>query len=339
MATASEIAEREVMLVDDVESTFDICTVDGWQAWAAAPPPKKPARPTLQEWRSFTEEERWRFDIERIAWHADFGLIKTPDVKEAHRFMRTQVLANMFMPPGRPRPAALIDGLPTLGKSTILQYFGKQVETELRASRDRRGIRVARSERWVPVVYLTLLGDTTLKGFNQQLLRFYNHPAPARYTKDLLTERVVELAHDCGEEVNKHIKALASMIGATFVFAGIDCINGGFLDEGRSPAGRRKSQVRWRVTPHTVRLFEVKKKEQQTQWGSLLGTIENRLVLMKAPERMLSGDLALYLHDRTQGSIGVLCQWIRDAAVTAIQTDTECLTEPLLEATPLPDIE
>jgi len=169
---------------------------------------------------------------------------------------------------------------------------------------------------------------------------------------------VVDLARDCGTalfliddvhfldyrrhdstEVNKHIKALTSLIGATFVYAGIDCANSGFLNEGRSPETRRKSQVRWRVVRYEVGPFRGDTHAQRSAWASLLHTIERKLVLMRAPERMLSGELAEFLFERTHGSIGILCPWLRDAAVSAIESGEERITKALLEQTPLPDID
>jgi|SRR5579884_384477 len=136
----------------------DLSTVDGWQEWVTSSPPQRPSQPRLRGFRAMSEEDRLEFDLARLAWHADFGLIKTPDVRDAHRLMRQQLLANLFMPPGKPRPGALLDGLPTLGKTTILQHFGRAIELEMRHARELRRVAVAPHDRWVPVVHLTLLG-------------------------------------------------------------------------------------------------------------------------------------------------------------------------------------
>lgn len=65
-------------------------------------------------------------------------------------------------------------------------------------------------------------------------------------------------------------------------------------------------------------------------WISLLGSIEHRLVLANAPERMLR-EQADYLWVRSTGMIGSLFELIIRASARAIRTGEETLSRELLD--------
>src|SRR4029077_10896492 len=103
-------------------------------------------------------------------------------------------------------------------------------------------------DEFTPVVYVTLAANTTVKGLNALIANFYALPYNTRDRKVDLTLMLQEVARRCGttlflfddihylklslqsdREVSDHLKHMASTISATFVLAGIDCEESGFL--------------------------------------------------------------------------------------------------------------
>ena len=65
-------------------------------------------------------------------------------------------------------------------------------------------------------------------------------------------------------------------------------------------------------------------------WRQLIASIEDELVLCAPPGRLAAGH-ALYLHKRTNGSIGSLGHLLRLGAVEAILNGTESFAKKRLE--------
>jgi AAA domain len=124
------------------------------------------------------------------------------------------------------QPAAVLDALPGLGKTTAALAFGRWFHRE---QIDQHGPQVqARDGTWqrIPVAYLGLTSHTTMRSLNAMLCRFYG--LPERGNADVLAHRAAECVMNCktrlvivddvhfldisrrdGREVANHFKWLA----------------------------------------------------------------------------------------------------------------------------------
>jgi hypothetical protein len=324
---------------------------EGWQQWARQPISVAPRRPTSAQWRRMSGEARAEFNAARHAHHSAFGPIPTPNLTRLHGALAREVRAAVNQPPGTPRPGVAMSGDARLGKSTIVNYFGRWYEQTVRANAELQRARLGLPDRWIPVVRVTLEGNMTTKGLARALLTFFNGLVPASRTEGEMTQSVVRHMHDCWTrvviiddvhhlemhrrdhvEVNKQLKALQSMVPATFIFVGIGLESNSFLSPSRNPSEMVSAPVAGRLALHKLEPFRFgKTAAQERSWRTLLSYIERELVLMQASERMLSGDLAKYLHTRTAGYIGSLSRLVRGAADLAIEGGEERITESLLD--------
>jgi hypothetical protein len=362
------------------EFNDDLTTREGWQAWALRDEIPRPQRHSKQRLARMSDIERASYARERRRYHAAMAPIKTGPLTHIEHELELQLEANTDTPPGDPRPAMLIDAAPNVGKSTILRDFGRAVERALRdgAAAGEFPVPVAHPHVWVPVVHLTLRADTTLKGVNTQLVRFYGALTPAAAkrragvpeelilrgdNKDGFTNVLATLTRCCATQlilvddvhflrmgrktaadVNDHFKNLMSELPVTFVFAGVDCVENGFLTEGLG-ARQANSQLRWRVTPLQFDPYQLRddpehKDADRNAWLGLLAKIEQRLVLAGVgDDEPYLREHAVYLHQRTGGRIGRLMNLVRKAAAQAIRERTERIDQPLLDRITIPSDE
>jgi hypothetical protein len=73
---------------------------------------------------------------------------------------------------------------------------------------------------------------------------------------------------------------------------------------------------------------------QREAWHALIATLESTLRLHHHPPGTLAG-MAGQLYRRTGGMIGSLSQLVRGAAILAIDTGSEQITEDLLDMVPI----
>jgi hypothetical protein len=123
-----------------------------------------------------------------------------------------------------------------------------------------------------------------------------------------------------GEDLSDHLKYFTEHIPATFIYAGIDVETCGLF------TGVRGKQIAGRCVLINTSSFPF-----QTEWGSLVATLEDALRLHRhEPGTLLSH--ARYLHTRTGGMIGSLFHLVRSAATMAILEGTEKIDLPLLKS-------
>jgi hypothetical protein len=263
--------------------------------------------------------------------------------------MRMLVKSNRYHPSGA-RPGVAIDSdTANVGKTTIVTHFGRMHEREERKKHPDE-LNETADEFW-PSLYVTLTARTTIKSVCAQILGFFAYPYGSRATLGELTLAVEKVLRRCrtsliilddlhflrlqdksGQEVNDYLKYLASVIPATFVFAGIELEGSGLLSEGRSRfESKASSQMASRLTLRRIGRFETGTAQGRRTWRNLLGGIEQQLVLMNACDGMLTSDsMARYLFERTHGEIGALMWLVRQGALVAIETGAERLTDALL---------
>ena len=153
-----------------------LSTKRGWADFVSKSPLQKPSLADAGRY-GHDMQGRQRFDDLRCDYHSDFGPLFTNAMGEIRQSLMERVRANIYAPQGA-CPGAVIDGLPNVGKSTILTDFGRICEIWLRRKYER-GLREAGIAEWIPIVYLTLRARTTIKGLNMAIANFYGAPPVA----------------------------------------------------------------------------------------------------------------------------------------------------------------
>lgn len=148
-----------------------------WLAVARSVP--RPLPPAPEAVAGLSPVEREDYDEARIIWNANPATIKTPQLSRAFA-VTDQVMASNYRDAGSLRGSVVLDAEPALGKTTIALRYARTFHA--RTIR-RYGDRTRAGHQRVPVAYVSLSAGTTLKGLNQKLLRFYDHPAVERRSR------------------------------------------------------------------------------------------------------------------------------------------------------------
>lgn len=325
-----------------------LTTAEEWARFCDHTPPSQPRRPSRAEFAAMPTHDRQAFDDARLAHHGSFGPVNTPAMERIHQALWRQVGTNFHVTQPGARRGTCVDGLGNLGKTTLITAFGKLYERDVRR-RYPAGV-TENDDLIIPVVYVTVPAEATIKWLDLAILQFYGAPVSTADTKWHLTDKIrryarrtatslfliddihyLDVRNRLGRAVSDHLKNLASTIAATFVYAGIGCEDSGLLNEGHGESRRAFSQTRSRFSLHRMASFEISSAEGAAEWASLLKRIEGEIVLLEAVPGMLCTKLARYCFERTNGVIGALSQLVREAANLAIDRGTERLTEGLLD--------
>lgn len=332
------------------ERDWNPSTKTGWFAMAEATPRTRPPVYTAEAVAAMPRAERLRYNQARAVWHANLGPVRTPQVDAVFEGL-DEIVGSNRQDGEKVKPAAVLDALPGLGKTTAATAFGK---TFHRDQIDLHGPKVAAGDgTWqrIPVVYLGLTSNTTMRSLNAMLCRFFGLPGADRGNADLLAHRAAECVANCktrliivddvhfldvnrrdGREVANHFKWLANTFPVTFLFVGVGLRARGLLDEGLSGADAAYSQTarRWNVL--TLEPFEIRTEAGRRVWRQLLLGIERELVLAGAHRGILARDLADYLFARCSGHFASLMSLISRGCYRAVKTGVETLTIELLDA-------
>src|ERR1017187_9223285 len=142
---------------------------------AEAPPRARPPVLSGEQLAALPPGGRRRYDHARAIWHANLGPIRTPQVDVVFGALE-EICGSNRQDGDKVRPAAVLDALPGLGKTTAALAFGRwfhREQIELHGPQVRVG-----DGCWqrVPVVYLGLTSHTTMRSLNAMLSRFYGLP-------------------------------------------------------------------------------------------------------------------------------------------------------------------
>jgi hypothetical protein len=335
--------------LDTDERDWSLSTQAGWFAMAGAPARARPPACPAHDIALLAPADRVRYQHARAVWHANLGPIRTPGIDAAFDALDEICGANR-QDGGKVKPAAVLDALPGLGKTTAATAFGRAFHHQQIALHGPR-IPVA-DGRWqrIHVVYIGLTSNTTMRSLNAMLCRFYGLPGADRGTALQLSNRAAECVASCktrliivddvhfldvsrrdGREVANHFKWLASAFPVTFLFAGVGLRARGLLDEGLTGADAAFSQTARRWSVLTLHPFEVTSPAGRVTWRNLLLGIERQLVLARAHRGMLADDLSGYLFARSSGHFASLMSLIARGCYRAVKTGTEQLTTALLD--------
>ncbi|QTV80463.1 hypothetical protein [Microbacterium sp. NIBRBAC000506063] len=108
-------------------------------------------------------------------WHANI-LLRTRQVEDIE-LQLADILDSNLQDSDRVKSAAAIDAPPALGKSTVVNNFGR-VFHQQRIAEAGEWLDADRDVRHLPVCHVTLTGRLTIKGLHMMILGFYAHPPP-----------------------------------------------------------------------------------------------------------------------------------------------------------------
>lgn len=328
-----------------------LSTYEGWTDFAERPARGRPEPLTRDQLDGMSPQDRAVYDLERRVWHANI-LLRTRQVEDIE-LQLADILDSNLQDSDRVKSAAAIDAPPALGKSTVVNNFGR-VFHQQRIVEAGEWLDVDRDVRHLPVCHVTLTGRLTIKGLHMMILGFYAHPATAGILHRSMAGRdLARAAAECierhdtrlvivddlhflnmrtrdGVEVANQLKWLANEYNATFLFAGVALRARGLVGEGHTGREAAMAQTFRRWTVLGLSPFTLTHKRGRDEWDRLLFGIEQALVLTDAHPGMLV-DLSRYLFARTTGNIGSLMDLIRRGASRAIRTGQESIDRELLD--------
>lgn len=325
---------------------YSLSRKEGWIQMVSAPPRRRPEILDARQLQQLSEAARAAYDDTRGVWHANLGPFTTPQLARIQEEME-EVLASNRQDGDRVKGSVALDGYPGLGKTTIVNAFGRAYHRQQILG---HGPLTAEGHERLPVCRVGLTSNTTMRTLNQMFCEFYGHPGRGRRTAAQLASRALDCILSCetqlvivddvhfvnlgrrdGVEVANHFKWLANEFPVTFVFVGVGIERRGLVSEGLCAADLAMAQTARRWTRLPIEPFELSAAKGRRHWRSLLLAIEREVVLTRAHQGMIADDLADYLFARSTGHIGSLMTLIARGCHRAIRTGQERLSVPLLD--------
>lgn len=155
-----------------MSAPYNLSRKEGWRQWVDTPPYARPDLLTLRQLASLSPAAKAEYDRSRAKWHANFGILRTPQLVAIHEELDLIVSANQ-QDADRVKGAVVLDALPGLGKTTIANAFARDLD---RAERERLGELTSDGHERLPVFHVGLSSNTTLRTLNQMICDFYAHP-------------------------------------------------------------------------------------------------------------------------------------------------------------------
>ena len=323
---------------------FTLARKQGWDRFVNTARRENFDTLTRPQMARLDQDERVDYDEARMVWNANLPTVRTSQLEHANSII-DMVMASARRDGDKLRGSVVIDAEPGLGKTTIATRYGRAFH---RAQYRRYGPVTDEGHQFLPVAFIPLSAQITLKGLNQKLLRFYGHPGADHATKDRLTSLLVDAVTACqtrmiiiddmhfvdfgnrhGAEVSNHLKWLSNELPVTFVFAGVDLEKKRFFDEGRTGHDAVYAQTARRATRAPVAPFSISTDAGMRAWIALLRAFGNHLKLADTDAEMLVPH-AQEIHRRTQGRIASLTNLLDRAAYLAITTGDERITDQVL---------
>ncbi len=134
---------------------YSLSRKEGWRRYVDTPTRTRPERLAATQLAALSEQTRADYDETRHDWHANFGILRTPQLAAVHDEL-DQIVASNRQDPDRVRGAAVIDALPGLGKTTIANTFARQLD---RAEIRRRGPLTEQGHERIPVFRVGLTSN------------------------------------------------------------------------------------------------------------------------------------------------------------------------------------
>jgi hypothetical protein len=328
-----------------VSTSYSLSRKEGWRQFVETPPRTRPEQLTVQALGRLGRAARDDYDESRHDWHANFGILRTPQLAAVHAELALIVSSNR-QDSDRVRGSAVIDALPGLGKTTIANLFAREFD---QAQLRRGGPVTAAGHERIPVFRVGLTSNTTLRTLNRMICAFYGHPGTERANAAQLAGHAVDCVLSCetrigiiddvhfinpqrrdGLDVSNHLKWLANELPVTFIYVGVGLAARRMFAEGLTGEQAALAQTARRWTCLSVDRFEIGTEQGRRHWSGLLKATERQLVLARARRGMVV-ELANYLFERTSGHIGSFITLITRGCYAAITSGSEELTREVLE--------
>ncbi|WP_238390569.1 MULTISPECIES: AAA family ATPase [unclassified Mycolicibacterium] len=326
---------------------YQLSRKQGWNAFVSSGPRDDFEVLTRQQMGALPADHLEDYNEARMVWNANLPTVKTAQLAAAYGVI-DQVMASGRRDGDRLRGSVVIDAEPGLGKTTIATRYARDFH---RTVYRRDGPKTPDGHQRLPVAIVPLSAGITLKGLNQQILRFYGHPAVDRASTSKLGALAVDCVTSCqtrliiiddlhfidfrhrhGTEVSNHLKGLANEMAVTFIYVGVKLQEKRFFDEGLIGEQAVYAQTSRRTTRCEVAPFAIKSEAGFRGWVGLLRALESHIKLVDAHPGMLV-DHAQELHRRTQGRIASLTNLIDRVCYLAIASGTETINSELIAAT------
>jgi hypothetical protein len=226
---------------------FSLSRKEGWRRFVDAAPRRRPERLTRAALAALGPAAAEDYNDVRHDWHANFGIVSTPQLAAVHDELDQIVAANR-QDSDRIRSAAVIDAMPGLGKTTTANLYGRDFDR--RQTRRLTPVTDAGHER-IPVFRVGLTSNTTLRTLNRMICEFYGHPATDRASAAALASHALDCVLSCetqlgiiddvhfidldrrdGLAVSNHLKWLANELPVTFVYVGVGLAERRFFADG-----------------------------------------------------------------------------------------------------------
>ena len=101
---------------------YSLSRKEGWRRYVEAPARERPGQLPPGQLKRLGGAAREEYDEARHDWHANFGILRTPQLAAVHDELEVIVAAGRC-DPDRVRGAAVIDALPGLGKTTAVEQL------------------------------------------------------------------------------------------------------------------------------------------------------------------------------------------------------------------------
>jgi len=97
---------------------------EGWARIVDATPRVQPERLTARKCSALSTSRKAKYDKQRRDWHANMGVLRTPQLRGLHDTLWDIVDSNLH-DNDRAKGAVAIEGAAGLGKSTAVEQFAK----------------------------------------------------------------------------------------------------------------------------------------------------------------------------------------------------------------------
>jgi Bacterial TniB protein len=262
---------------------YSLSRKEGWRRWVQTPPRQRPDQLSAAELAKLRGEAREDYDDARHDWHANFGILRTPQLARIHEEL-DQIVASNRQDPDRVRGAAVIDALPGLGKTTIANLFARDFDrTQIR----RHGPLTEEGHERLPVFRIGLTSKTTLRTLNRMICEFYSHPGTEKASAAQLASYAVDCVLSCetrigiiddlhfinpshrdGLAVSNHLKWLANELPVTFIYAGVGLAKRRLFAEGLLGENTALAQTGRRWTRLELPPFHIATDKGRHHWAA-----------------------------------------------------------------------
>lgn len=329
---------------------WDLGRREGWRAFVESECREPPEHHTPSQLAKLSDAAREEYDDRRRDYHANFGVIGTPQFTRAHELLDIIFDTGLRVDDDRVKPSAVIDAPAGVGKTTAMNEYLRDFE---RAQLRKYGDVTDAGNARVPVCRIGMTAKSGLKPLTSTFLQFYGGPEDGRsFSRSELYATIKTYVRQCethiiavddvhfvdphmkdGMAVSNFFKGWTNDLGVGLIMTGVNLADSGIYTDGKADSiGAAQNGRRW--TPITMGPSLNRGKVGKREWREMIAAFEGNLVLAEH-EPMDLVSMADRLHARTQGYFVSLNHLITRAAALAIRRGTERITQAMIDFIPL----